>query len=206
MRSRRDFKQQFHTRIKASTTIIPAVTIGDAALLMPVFLGDGASHAILDAVQLGDVLGSSYHHDHLQTVPHRFYDVAYYRWFAGVFDWGSRIKSSHGCDHSLKLRWQPISSGALSFRDRLSDCLTDYPNYSGTSAKNPEHLMVAEETRQRAILFKSGKAFENNSVRRLKSYRNQRWKSSTGLGARRTPPVQSSYHLNLSPRVETGRS
>ncbi|MCJ1379174.1 hypothetical protein MMC17_002274 [Xylographa soralifera] len=200
MVSHRDFKQEFSTRIEGSTTI-PAVAIGDAALLMPVLFGEGASHAVLDAVQLGDIIGNSYQQDLLQTVPRRFYDAAYYRWIAAITNWESRINSFHGSNNNFEPRWQPMNPRGSVLRDPLRECLAQPPNYSGTFAKNPEHLMLAEETRQRAIFLKSCIKIETISSRQNKKNRIMRRKSRAGPGLWHSLVGKGCRHLKLSLKV-----
>ncbi|MCJ1388521.1 hypothetical protein MMC18_001368 [Xylographa bjoerkii] len=178
IQSRRDLKHNFATTLEG--TRVPAVVIGDAALLMPCFLGEGANHAILDAVQLGDIIANSYHRDLLATVPRRFYDVAYYRWHAAIFDWESRINSFYGANNRFKPSWQPLNPKVSNRVSDLMDSPVPLPNYSSTSARNPEHLVYAEEMRCRAKSIKFRKKLEVSLDQRRKEHIKSRIKSRAG--------------------------
>ena len=59
------------------------VMIGDAAHAMPIVAGEGASHALLDGLQLGKALANAVNSQPLQAI-HDFYDTQHGRWETGV--------------------------------------------------------------------------------------------------------------------------
>ena len=58
------------------------VMIGDAAHAMPIVAGEGASHALLDGLQLGKALGNAVAPP--GQVVHDFYDAQHDRWQTGI--------------------------------------------------------------------------------------------------------------------------
>ena len=59
------------------------VMIGDAAHAMPIVAGEGASHALLDGLQLGKALGDAVNGPPSHVV-HDFYDAQHDRWETGI--------------------------------------------------------------------------------------------------------------------------
>ena len=59
------------------------VMIGDAAHAMPIVAGEGASHALLDGLQLGKALGNAVNSPP-SRVAHDFYDAQHDRWQTGT--------------------------------------------------------------------------------------------------------------------------
>lgn len=59
------------------------VFVGDAAHAMPIVAGEGANHALLDGIQLGQALGKAVDSRLFQAVQ-GFYDAQHDRWETGV--------------------------------------------------------------------------------------------------------------------------
>ena len=75
----------------------PVVLIGDAAHGMPIFLGDGANHAIVDAVELGRLVDEARKRgDSFETAVRSFYKGAHQRWVDGIDTSEGRLRDFHG--------------------------------------------------------------------------------------------------------------
>lgn len=73
---------------------LSAIFVGDAAHAMPIFAGEGGNHAMLDAVDLCNIiaLNPSLPTGHLATA---FYDGAGRRWMKGIEDSEAGIQRLH---------------------------------------------------------------------------------------------------------------
>ena len=80
------------------------VMIGDAAHAMPIVAGEGASHALLDGLQLGKALGNAVNSSPSQVV-HDFYDAQHDRWETGI------VHSEHCFSglHKPSQQWLPLA-------------------------------------------------------------------------------------------------
>ena len=79
------------------------VMIGDAAHAMPIVAGEGANHALLDGVQLGDVLASS--PASMTQAVQDVYEAQYERWEAGV----ARSTQCFSDLHNPTKQWLPLT-------------------------------------------------------------------------------------------------
>ena len=90
---------------------VPVAIIGDAAHAMPIFLGDGANHALRDGWELGNAIGDvwlAYAGDGdvpvgtsgetLRAAVERFYDGVWGRWERGREEVDGRLRGFHGMD------------------------------------------------------------------------------------------------------------
>ena len=98
-----------------SSKTVPLAIIGDAAHAMPIFLGDGANHALRDGWELGNAIGDVWmtyagngdgdgdmpvgvSEEMLRAAVDRFYDGAWGRWERGREEVDGRLRGFHGMD------------------------------------------------------------------------------------------------------------